>query len=361
MAMSVWPSRQARPAVSVTMTPTLAPVSSCSRGAQRARTGVGVERQQHDRAGRRRWRRRCRPRPSSARAGCARSTVGPRRATTRSGLLGQRVVPVARPDPALGLADHLAGDHDDVAVGAASVAAATRAARSAPVVTSGRPSGARDLGAQPWSRRPDQLDRGGRHRRGRVVVGHHQRDGGAGDPGGLDGGDVVGVGRRRPASRRAPRRRRGSRSGRPPRRRSPRRRSRSSIWWAIPRTWVSPTMGERPTTGAAVAVSASRMPGTPRIVPTETTGLDGGRMTRSASAIASSTPGAGRRLVQTDEDQRLGRHLGVQAHPVLLEVDDPLAARRVGVGDRDVGLDPVVRHRQQPDAPGAASAGTAPR
>ena len=36
IAMSVWPSRQARPAVSVTMTPTVAPVSSCSR-ARRAR------------------------------------------------------------------------------------------------------------------------------------------------------------------------------------------------------------------------------------------------------------------------------------------------------------------------------------
>ena len=52
-------------------------------------------------------------------------------------------------------------------------------------------------------------------------------------------------------------------------------------------------MGERPTTGAEVARTASRMPGTPRIVPTDTTGLDGGRITRSASAIASSTPGAG--------------------------------------------------------------------
>ena len=33
------------------------------------------------------------------------------------GLLGEGVLALARPDPALGLADHLAGDDDDVAVG----------------------------------------------------------------------------------------------------------------------------------------------------------------------------------------------------------------------------------------------------
>ena len=46
-------------------------------------------------------------------------------------------------------------------------------------------------------------------------------------------------------------------------------------------------------TGACVATRASRIPGTPRIVPTETTGLDGGTSTRSASLIASRTPGPG--------------------------------------------------------------------
>ena len=66
--------------------------------------------------------------------------------------------------------------------------------------------------------------------------------------------------------------------------------------------------------------------------------------------IASMTPGAGRDVVQPDEDHGLGGHLGAQPHPVLLEVDDPPAAGRLGVGDRDVGLDPVVGHRQQPDA-----------
>ena len=52
-------------------------------------------------------------------------------------------------------------------------------------------------------------------------------------------------------------------------------------------------IGDTPTTGAVVARSASAIPGTARIGPTETTGLDGAISTRSAPAIASSTPGAG--------------------------------------------------------------------
>ena len=53
-------------------------------------------------------------------------------------------------------------------------------------------------------------------------------------------------------------------------------------------------IGENPTTGADVATNASRMPGTARMVPMLTTGLLGAMSTTSASAIASSTPGAGR-------------------------------------------------------------------
>src|SRR4029079_16023396 len=62
---------------------------------------------------------------------------------------------------------------------------------------------------------------------------------------------------------------------------------------AMPRTWSPPTMPDSPTTGADVARSTSRTPGTPRIGPTDTIGLDGGTITRSASVIASMTPGAG--------------------------------------------------------------------
>ena len=123
-----------------------------------------------------------------------------------------------------------------------------------------------------------------------------------------------------------------------------------SIWCAIPRTWVSPTMGERPTTGAEVAVSAladaghaeDRAHGHDRV----------GRRHDDEVGVTDGVQDAGRRggLVQSDEGQGLGGHLGVEAHPVLLEVDDALPARRVGVGDRDVRLDAVVGHRQQPDA-----------
>ena len=91
------------------------------------------------------------------------------------------------------------------------------------------------------------------------------------------------------------------------------------------------------------------MPGTPKIVPTDTIGLDGGRITRSAARIASMHSGGRRALLQADEQHTLRRDLGPQTDPVLLEVHDPLPARCVGVGDDDVRLDPVVGHRQQPD------------
>ena len=51
--------------------------------------------------------------------------------------------------------------------------------------------------------------------------------------------------------------------------------------------------GQRSTTGANAARIASRMPGTARIVPVETTGFDGATRIASAAAIASITPGAG--------------------------------------------------------------------
>src|SRR3546814_16842366 len=45
-------------------------------------------------------------------------------------------------------------------------------------------------------------------------------------------------------------------------------------------------------TGARVPRRASRMPGTPRMIPMDTTGLLGGRRTTSAERMASRTPGA---------------------------------------------------------------------
>ena len=105
-------------------------------------------------------------------------------------------------------------------------------------------------------------------------------------------------------------------------------------------------MGERPTTGTPASAIASRMPGTARIVPTDTTGLDGGKRITSASAIASSTPGAGLACSAPTGTIGLGRDGGPQPHPVLLEVDG-LALARPTV-DGDMGLDAVVGHRDEP-------------
>ena len=63
---------------------------------------------------------------------------------------------------------------------------------------------------------------------------------------------------------------------------------------AGPLTGAPPMIGLTPTTGADVDASASAMPVTARIGPTEVTGLDGHTTTRSAPRIASRTPGAGR-------------------------------------------------------------------
>ena len=83
------------------------------------------------------------------------------------------------------------------------------------------------------------------------------------------------------------------------------------------------------------------------MVPTLTTGLLGGITTRSASVIASMTPGPGEASSSPTTTTASAGDLGVEPHPVLLEVHDPPPAGAVGVGDGDVGLDPVVGHRQQ--------------
>ena len=73
--------------------------------------------------------------------------------------------------------------------------------------------------------------------------------------------------------------------------------------------------------------------------------------------MASMTPGAGVESSSPTNDERLGGYLGAQLDPVLLEVHDASPAGGPGVGDGDVGLDPVVGHRQQGDAgpvPGAS-------
>ena len=98
------------------------------------------------------------------------------------GLAGQRVLAGPGHDPALGLADHLAGDHHDVAVGERRPAASRSAARSSPGRTSGDAVG-RDARVESPAHPATRLDRGGGHRGRGVDVGHHQRYGGGGQPG----------------------------------------------------------------------------------------------------------------------------------------------------------------------------------
>src|ERR1022692_3426676 len=140
---------------------------------------------------------------------------------------------------------------------------------------------------------------------------------------------------------------------------------------AMPRTGAPPMIGETPTT--VLALTASAMPGTARMMPMLTTGFDGGSRTKSAASIASSTPGAGFapaapapgvRRRQQDEARGLDRlkppgggfraprarrgdlrggHRGVQPHPPLLEVH---GAPALAVVEYHPGLDPVIGHRQ---------------
>ena len=61
----------------------------------------------------------------------------------------------------------------------------------------------------------------------------------------------------------------------------------------MPRSGAPPTIGETPTTRGRRAAIASRTPRTARMGATDATGFEGHSTIASASAIASSTPGAG--------------------------------------------------------------------
>ena len=115
----------------------------------------------------------------------------------------------------------------------------------------------------------------------------------------------------------------------------------------MPRTGAAPMIGDRPTTGRRRRPQRSRMPGTPRIVPIDTTGLLGAISTMSASAIASATPGAGLASSTPTWTNAMRRDLGPVLDPPLLEVDRPPGAVEV---DDDVRLAALVGHRQQPHA-----------
>ena len=79
-------------------------------------------------------------------------------------------------------------------------------------------------------------------------------------------------------------------------------------------------------TRAGVERSAPRMPGTARIAPMLTTGLDGASSTTSAVVDGLGDAGARGGLVGADEREAVRRHLRAVAHPPLLEVDRPLLA-----------------------------------
>ena len=115
----------------------------------------------------------------------------------------------------------------------------------------------------------------------------------------------------------------------------------------MPRTGAPPMIGDTPTTGPGAGVTASRIPGTPRIVPMETTGLLG-RDQHDVCAedrLEHARPGGG--VVDPDLHERLGRQARAVLDPPLLEVDR--AAPFVRLHD-DVRLAALVGHRQQPDA-----------
>ena len=101
---------------------------------------------------------------------------------------------------------------------------------------------------------------------------------------------------------------------------------------AWPRTGALPITGETPTTGAGVARIASRMPGTARIVPIDTTGLDGAISTRSAPAMAASTPGPG-----VDSSAPIGLMENAGSAPVRGHADRCLAAIDVECSAEGIG------------------------
>ncbi len=117
----------------------------------------------------------------------------------------------------------------------------------------------------------------------------------------------------------------------------------------MPRSGFPSMTGDRPTTLAFVVRSAPRMPGTARIAPMLTTGLDGASMTASAFVDRLEHSGRGLRLVRTDVRETVRGHLRPVADPPLLEVDCR-SARRLGIGDHDVGLAAVVGDGQQAHA-----------
>ena len=121
----------------------------------------------------------------------------------------------------------------------------------------------------------------------------------------------------------------------------------------MPRTTAPPMMGETPTTERPRRAEQPRMPGIATTVPIDTTGFDGASTMTSASAMASSTPGAGDGVLEPVHLEPERRQRRAIPRPPLLEVQIALAAGLVR--DDDVRLGLLVGRRHQP-RPRAASA-----
>ena len=142
------------------------------------------------------------------------------------------------------------------------------------------------------------------------MVGHHQRYGrGSARPAASSRGDLVGVAARRPASRRARRRAPGRRSAAP----TPAALTSTPIavssCSAMPRTWRAADDGGEADDRRRRGARAPRgRRGTPRMVPTETTGLDGGSSDQvGVGDRVDARPGPGVDVLEPDDDHGLGR------------------------------------------------------
>ncbi len=221
-------------------------------------------------------------------------------------------------------------------------AAASRAARSAPSVDLGKPGdrAERDRGPHPRSSAA-RSSAAAAIRRVALSVGHQQRHGAHGDPGQLS--DVAasalvdqpaveqaGVAGRRPRS---------AVVGHP-------MASRQAS--AMPRTGAPPTIGETPTTGrgrrcqrgADARDREDRADRHDRVGRRQEDDVGRRRSPRArrAPARASAAPTAGSRWPAVDACMRTHHSWKCTARPALVVLDD------------HVRLDPVVAHRQQPDA-----------
>ena len=369
MARSISPVRQGRPNVSVTTTATSTPASSSSRDRSAPGRGVRVDGQQQHACPARCWSRRPRRPPAPARAGSRRS--GSARGAPPPGRSRRRWPPRGRPartrPSALDTIFEVTTTH--VAVGQREVLAGQRGDQH------GREVVARgDLGDA--VRRPDQQrpahPRSPRRRARRRAPGRSGPSPAAASTSGISSGtarqaipaaSTVATASASLVSTSQP-------SSSPPSARSrsaaprPRRWSRRRWRRAPCRPCRAPARRRRSARARrpapADSTSASRMPGTARTVPMLTTGLDGGSSTTSAVGDRLEHAGAGLRVGRRRPARSRARRALRAAAPSTPGSARPSGGprpRRLRVVDHDVGLDPVVAHRQQPHAGRQAPAG----